>query len=311
MLPQLLTTRLQSILGQDYQNVIEAFSTTRKGSFRLNLLKTDGKDVFREFSEKGIVTEPFDNLAGAFTFDRVHEYAIKGTRAFYDGKIYLQSIASMLPVLALDPHKWEKALDVCAAPGSKTTQLAMLMQNEGKVTALEQNQIRYDKLMHNCRLQGATIVDGRKMDAKKYLAADIPHFSRILLDAPCSAEGRISLDNEKSYGFWSIENIQSKAELQCELLSLAVSKLEKWGTLVYSTCTLAPEENEWVITRVLSENKDLKIQDIMLGLSGNAWWKSGLIEFEGIKYGEDMKKAVRILPSSETEGFFMVKVKRV
>lgn len=105
MLPQLLTTRLQSILGQDYQNVIEAFSTTRKGSFRLNLLKTDGKDVFREFSEKGIVTEPFDNLAGAFTFDRVHEYAIKGTRAFYDGKIYLQSIASMLPVLALDPHK--------------------------------------------------------------------------------------------------------------------------------------------------------------------------------------------------------------
>lgn len=105
MLPQLLTTRLQAILGQDYQNVIEAFSTTRKGSFRLNLLKTDGKDVFREFSEKGIVTEPFDNLAGVFTFDRVHEYAIKGTRAFYDGKIYLQSIASILPVLALEPKK--------------------------------------------------------------------------------------------------------------------------------------------------------------------------------------------------------------
>lgn len=81
--------------------------------------------------------------------------------------------------------------------------------------------------MHNCRLQGATIVDGRKMDAKKYLAADIPHFDRILLDAPCSAEGRISLDNEKSYGFWSIENIRNKSELQYELLSLAVSKLVK------------------------------------------------------------------------------------
>jgi NOL1/NOP2/sun family putative RNA methylase len=311
MLPNLLTSRLQSILWKEYNHVLEAFSTTRKGSFRLNLLKTDGTDVFAEFGEKGIITEPFDNLAGVFTFDRVHEYAIKGTRSFYDGKIYLQSIASILPVLALEPKKGEKILDVCAAPGSKTTQLAMIMQNEGKITALEQNQIRYDKLMHNCRLQGATIVDGRKMDAKKYLAADIPCFDRILLDAPCSAEGRISLDNEKSHGFWSIENIRNKSEIQYELVSLAISKLEKWGTLVYSTCTLAPEENEGMIARVLSENKDLKIQDIMLGLSGNAWWKTGLTEFEWQEFWEDMKKAVRILPSDETEGFFMVKVKKV
>lgn len=98
--------------------------------------------------------------------------------------------------------------------------------------------------MHNCRLQGATIIEGRKMDAKKYLARDIPSFDRILIDAPCSAEGRISLQNEKSYGFWSIENIRSKSETQYELLSFAFSHLEKGGILVYSTCTLAPEENE-------------------------------------------------------------------
>ena len=86
-------------------------------------------------------------------FDRSYEYAIKGTRAFYDGKIYLQSIASMIPVLALEPRSGETILDVCAAPGSKTTQIAMMMGNTGKVVALEQNQIRYDKLIHNCRLQ--------------------------------------------------------------------------------------------------------------------------------------------------------------
>lgn len=86
-------------------------------------------------------------------FDREHEYAIKGTSAFYEGKIYLQSIASQLPALVLDPQPGESILDVCAAPGSKTTQLAMMMSNRGSIYAIEQNQIRYDKLMHNCLLQ--------------------------------------------------------------------------------------------------------------------------------------------------------------
>jgi len=86
-------------------------------------------------------------------FDREYEYAMKGTRAFYEGKIYLQSIASILPVLVLAPESGETILDVCAAPGSKTTQLAMMMKNQGNIFAIEQNQIRFDKLMHNCKLQ--------------------------------------------------------------------------------------------------------------------------------------------------------------
>lgn len=105
----------------------------------------------------------------------------------------------MLPVLVLQPESGEIILDVCAAPGSKTTQMAMLMENVGKIYAIEQNQIRYDKLIHNCNLQGATIIQGIKMDARHWLAetdgsivvvndaSDI-QFDRILLDAPCSAE---------------------------------------------------------------------------------------------------------------------------
>ena len=106
------------------------------------------------------------------------------------------------------------------------------------------------------------------------VVSKIPSFDRILLDAPCSAEGRILLSNEKSYGFWSLENIEAKAELQYTLLSQSVKSLKSGGTLVYSTCTLAPEENESVISRVLKENKDLKLQPIMLGLGGYSWWKS-------------------------------------
>lgn len=172
MLPSLLTSRLESILGSDFPRVLTAFSQERKGSFRINTLKTDGQEVFDEFREKGILTESFPGIEGAYSFDRVYEYAMKGSRAFYDGKIYLQSISSLIPVLTLAPKTGEMILDVCAAPGSKTTQMSALMHNTGSIFAIDQNQIRFDKLMHNVHLQGATNVHGIKLDAKKYLEGD-------------------------------------------------------------------------------------------------------------------------------------------
>ncbi len=310
-LPKLLTSRLRSLLGTDYDTVLEAFSHERIGSLRINTLQWDTADVLTEFSEKGIIVIPFVGLDWVYTFDRTHEYAIKWTRAFYDGKIYLQSIASMLPVLALDPEPGEMVLDVCAAPGSKTTQLAILMENTGLITAIEHNQIRYDRLMHNCELQWATIVEGEKTDARKYLESTSTKFDRILIDAPCSAEGRILIDNEKSYGFWSLDNIARKATLQQSLLTLAYAHLSRGGTLVYSTCTLAPEENEGVISDFLAAHADATLMPIDLGLSGSTWWRSGLTHFGDISYDEEISHTVRILPSAETEGFFMALIKKI
>lgn len=310
-LPKELQSRLNIILGTNYPRVIEAFSNPRKGSFRINTLKWDGTDVFEEFEKKWIITENFRWLTWVYIFDRVHEYTIKWTRAFYDGKIYLQSIASMLPVLALAPTVGESILDVCAAPGSKTTQMSAMMDNTGTIAAIEQNQIRYDKLIHNTKLQWATNIEWIKMDARKYLA-DIPTvYNRILLDAPCSAEGRIHIDNEKSFGFWSIANICDKSELQYELLSLAYKNLRKWGTLVYSTCTLAPEENEWVITNFLGNHTDALLEDIDIWLSDRSWWTPGISEFDWEKYSSEIWKTVRILPSDKTEGFYLAKIKKL
>ena len=143
----------------------------------------------------------------------------------------------------------------------------------------------------------------RDLAKKKTRRAD-----KILLDAPCSAEGRINIANEKSYGFWSHDNIARKAELQYELLTLAYTRLKKWWTLVYSTCTLAPEENEWVIAKFLKSNHNASLDTIDIGLSEKPWWKCGLTRFEGENYGEAMKLAVRILLSEETEGFFIAKI---
>ena len=307
--PKLLDSRLRTILGSEYDGAISAFSEPRRGSFRLNTLKWDEKMIFDEFAKKWIAIEKFVGLEWVYFFDHKDDYAIKGTDAFYQGRIYLQSLSSMLPVLVLAPEKWETLLDVCAAPGSKTTQMAMLMGNTGKIVALEQNQIRYDKLVYNCKLQWATIVEWGKIDARHFLTSyKSIWFDRIIIDAPCSAEGRISLANEKSYGFWSLENIKAKATLQHELLSLAVKALKPGGTLVYSTCTLAPEENEWVVSRILMENKDISLDSIDIGLSDRAWWKSWMSSFGATKYHPDMDMTVRILPSEETEGFYLAKV---
>ena len=323
MFPSLLTSRLRTILGSEYDSVLSIFAKNRKWSFRINTLKSNGDDVLEECKTKWIILEPFVGIDGSYMFDREYEYAIKGTRAFYDGLIYLQSISSQLPALVLDPEAGESILDVCAAPGSKTTQLAMMMGNQGSIHAIEQNQIRYDKLLHNCKLQWATIIEWVKMDARHYLGdtgwaitviddTGDRMFDHILLDAPCSAEGRIALDNEKTYGFWSLPNIVSKSELQSELLEVSFAHLKQWGTLIYSTCTLAPEENEWVIADFLLAHDDATLEDIDLGLSGRSWWTHGLASFgRNTNYPDILQKAVRILPSDETEGFFIAKIRKM
>jgi NOL1/NOP2/sun family putative RNA methylase len=323
MLPSLLTSRLKTITGDHYDEVIAAFAKNRKWSLRINTLKSDGTDVIQEFSEKGIILEEFTGFEWVYMFDREHEYAIKGSTSFYEGKIYLQSIASMLPVFVLEPESDEIILDVCAAPGSKTTQIAMMMENTGKIFAIEQNQIRFDKLMHNCKLQWASIIEWVKMDARHFLsdtggAVVVSHidsdicFDRILLDAPCSAEGRIFLDNEKTYGFWSLDNIVKKAALQLELLLQAFEKLEEGGVLVYSTCTLAPEENEWVITELLKTHTNAILEPIDIGLGDKSWWTPGLVSFgRNTVYSPELLKTVRILPSDETEGFYIAKIRKI
>ena len=161
------------------------------------------------------------------------------------------------------------------------------------------------------------------MDARHWLAdtgaavtviddtADI-EFDHILLDAPCSAEGRIASSNEKTYGFWSLDNIIKKAELQSELLQVSWEHLRVGGIIVYSTCTLAPEENEGVIAEFLLTHEDATLEDIDIGLSDRSWWTPGLASFgKNTNYPDILAKAVRILPSDETEGFFIAKIRKI
>lgn len=218
------------------------------------------KEVEESLHAKGIRFESVSGVENAYIVPKSDEYALKGTDLFYDGKIYVQGLSSQLPTHFLDLVPGMRVLDVCAAPGSKTTQIGAIMKNTGQIIALEKHQIRFDKLAHNCRLQGLTNVVLEKTDALEYLARNEGLFDAILLDAPCSAEGRIQLSDERTFGFWSLENTVRKAEIQTEILTAALFRLAPGGVLVYATCTLAPEENEGVVTAALSAETGAKLQ---------------------------------------------------
>lgn len=218
---------LQTIFSSEQIEIIQrGFSTQRRGSFRINTLKSSESEVFQILRSLNISVEKApDFLPLAFTFDRDDEYALKGSVLFREGKIYLQSLASMLPVNALDIRAGQRVLDVCAAPGSKTTQIASLQKNVGSIVALEKQKIRYDVLAHNIRLQGATNIESIYTDALKWLRSTSTSFDRILLDVPCSGEGRIHFDRPNTFERWNPEYVNYLAGIQSELLEVSSSKL--------------------------------------------------------------------------------------
>jgi len=309
-LPKKLLSRLNSFLSaSDYQKVLDGWKVERVCSFRVNTLKSNREEIEEMLRKKDIPFRKVPFLPLAYVIDKKHEFALKGTDIYYAGKIYVQGLASQLPATLLNLEKNMQVFDVTAAPGSKTTQIAALMNNTGKIVACEKHQIRHDKLLHNLHLQAATNVETFKTDALK-LCEELEQgsFDAILLDVPCSAEGRIRANDERSYGFWSVRNIEEKAVLQKSLLDKVLPLLKKGGTLVYSTCTLAPEENEGVISEILNKNLHLSLEKIE-GLEGVSLM-SGLKAFNGTTYHPDITNTIRILPSAEMEGFYIAKIKK-
>jgi 16S rRNA C967 or C1407 C5-methylase (RsmB/RsmF family) len=220
-----------------------------------------------------------------------------------------KGLSSMVPALVLDPQPGEKVLDLAAAPGSKTTQLSCLMNNQGSVTANDENPIRLEKLKANLDRQGALNVellppgDGGMVWKNRYESYD-----RVLLDAPCSAEGRFRSDIHSTYGYWKEDTNRKMAKLQRRLLKSAVLSLKVGGTLVYSTCTFSPEENEGVLQWALETYENaLAVEKINIPLPP---FTSGLPGWEDLKFDSQVVHSVRILPGPDIEGFFAVRMKK-
>ena len=227
------------------------------------------------------------------------------------GYYYVQEISSMLSVLALKPKPGELVLDIAAAPGSKTTQIAAEMENTGTIIANDVNLGRIKILASNlerCGVTNAIITRRDGVALCKKLKENGFLFDKILVDAPCSGEGTIR-SSPATLQMWNPNTIKSLSKLQKGLVSAALEILKVGGEIVYSTCTHAPEENEEVVDFILKEfGKKVNIEKINLPVK----CRPGVNKWLDISYDKNVEKSCRIYPQdNNTEGFFIAKFRRV
>ena len=223
------------------------------------------------------------------------------------GYIYVQEAASMIPPLVLDPQPGELVLDMAAAPGSKTTQIAMHMQNQGLLIANDVEAPRLAALGINLQRCGVSNAVITKMRGRTFEKVPL-QFDRILVDAPCSGTGTIR-KSLKTIGMWNPKMIQRLAATQRNMLKVAFGLLKPGGTLVYSTCSLEPEEDESVISAFLDhadkQSMGVTVGEIDLPLKRGDPVK----EFDGQSYRSEVEHCLRLWPQdNDTEGFFVTKL---
>jgi len=221
------------------------------------------------------------------------------------GYFYVQESVSMIPPIVLDPQPDEVVLDMCAAPGSKSSQIAQYMKNKGVLIANDYKGIRLAPLGINLQRTGVTNSVISLMHGQWFAKSGI-EFDRILVDAPCSGTGTIR-KSLKTLRIWNPGMVKKISYEQKRLIETAFGILKKGGTMVYSTCSLEPEEDEGVITHLLNKFENAKLEEIDIDI------KRGppITEFNGEKYSDEVKKCLRIWPQdNDTEGFFIAKIRK-
>lgn len=308
----LFLERMQKLLDKkDYQSYLDILKIPPVRSIRCNKLKILPRELKKKLEKKGWkVKQPWKDLPEVMVVDedlgpgelgRALEHLL--------GYYYIQELASMLPVIVLSPKENEIILDLCSAPGSKTTQLASEIGNTGTIIANEVSIGRIRILASNLERCGVTNAIITRKDGmalckrlKKYNSG--LKFDKILVDAPCSGEGTLR-SSLKTYAMWNIKTIKSLPRIQKNLVLAGFEILKEGGELVYSTCTHAPEENEGVVNSVLEELGDkVKLEKISLPVKT----REGILEWEGKKFSNEIKKCVRVYPQdNNTEGFFIAR----
>lgn len=215
------------------------------------------------------------------------------------GEYYVQEESAAVPVTVLDPSPGDKVLDMCAAPGGKTTQIADRIDNEGAVVANEVSDQRMKSLHANIYRTGSFSVNALNEDGRRI--PEDREFDRVLVDAPCSGEGNNCRREEEDMA--SEQESKDLASLQLDLLEKAFALTREGGTVVYSTCTFSPYENEYVVKQALKDN-DVKLEEIELDFEH----ERGLESFEDLEFGEQLAKTVRIYPHHlQSGGMFVAK----
>ncbi|MBW2982800.1 RsmB/NOP family class I SAM-dependent RNA methyltransferase [Candidatus Woesearchaeota archaeon] len=288
-----------SLLSRYHELGVEVDPSFRpRPALRVNVLRVSEVEFLRVMRRKGVVLEPIPGVPHGFWYES--SFSLGATPEFLLGWYYLQEAASQVPPLVLAPVAGDCVLDMAAAPGSKTSQLAQLMSDDGVVVALDADRNRLASLRNNLERLGVSCVVSYKKDAR--FAHDLGlSFDKVLLDAPCSGNFCVEQD---FFSKRSVADVKQRARLQKELLRSAYRVLKRGGVLVYSTCSLEPEEDEAVVDWFLKE-----FPDVSLSESGVSLGEPGLTSAFGRSFDQSLSLTRRFWPSrAGTQGFFVARL---
>ena len=305
--------RMEVLLGEkEAKDFFEISYTKTPSSIRCNTLKIGVGELKGRLEDYGWkLRQPFVEFPEVMIIDSKLEPGELGkTREHLLGYYYVQEISSMLPMLVLKPEQGDFVLDLCASPGSKTTQAAVMMRNEGTIIANEISMGRIGILNSNLERCGVmnTIVTRKEGVSlcERFLKKTQFRFDKILVDAPCSGEGTLR-KSPKTFQMWNINMIKKIAGTQKRLAEAALRILKVGGTMIYSTCTLAPEEDEMIVDYLI-RNFDVEVEKIVLPLK----FRRGVCEWEGKKLSDEVGNCLRLYPQdNDTDGFFVAKIRKV
>lgn len=297
-LPNFLLDMLINEYGEEVtRKIVDGYCAKRKVTLRVNTLKTDIETVKNILEKLKIKYQKVEWSKEAFILEDCNEKEIEELDIYKNGEIYLQNLSSMLPPIILNPIEGADILDMTAAPGGKTTQIAAILNNKVNITACEMDHIRAERLKYNIEKQGAKSVYVMQKDARKI--DDFFSFDQILLDSPCSGSGTINIYDrnlEKTFTTYLINKCKNS---QIALLKKAIKILKPGKEMVYSTCSILKEENEEIVKQILREGK---VEIIPIELEGNEKIQKLPTTIEG---------TMCICPNEYYEGFFVAKIKKI
>ena len=297
-LPEFLIEKLKSQYGEELKNeIVDGYSKRRVTTFRVNTIKSNNDEIEQVLKSLNFEYEKPSWSEDAYILKNNSEQDIENLDIYKDGKIYLQSLSSMLPPIVLNPKEGKDILDMAAAPGGKTTQMAALSNNKAHITACEMNNIRIEKLKYNIEKQGASCVYIMQKDSRQI--DDFFSFDQILLDSPCSGSGTLYTEDPNINKYFTTVLVEKSTKAQFALLKKALRILKPGEEMVYSTCSILKDENEEIVKKAMMTAKCEIVK----------------IEFDGMQelpiLPTQIEGTLCVMPTEYYEGFYIAKIRKL
>jgi 16S rRNA (cytosine1407-C5)-methyltransferase len=303
-LPPEFVDRLQQVIPPAWHaGVFASFEQPKWAAFRVNRLRIPVAKALAGLREAGIEAEPVPWCREAFRVEPGLRSRLTHSPLVDSGEIYIQGLSSIFASLVLQPEPGEQVLDLAAAPGGKAAHMAAMMENRGWLSVVEPVRRRMFVLSETLRRAGVAIAHTYLMDGRRAGDKVPQRFDRVMLDAPCSGEARFHLSRPESWRTWSLRKIAEQSRKQRGLIRSAFQALRRGGRMLYSTCSFAPEENEAVVSSLISTfPDDARLEAFEMPFDG---WQPGLDSFGQHRFDPQLALARRILPSERADGFFL------